>query len=67
MVCINVNGNTTTRNRQRCIAGIVHTRSKAEFDSVGRVMVPMPKGGMVVFFASDEPSVMMLLGTQGRV
>lgn len=62
-----MNGNTVSRNRRYILAVLAQTSGKAELDGYGRAMLPMPNGGMVVFFMADEPGITAMLCAQGRI
>lgn len=67
MTKLDVNGNTVSRNRRYILAVLAQTSGKAELDGYGRAMLPMPNGGMVVFFMADEPGITAMLCAQGRI
>ena len=67
MTKLDVNGNTVSRNRRALLGILVHTTAKVELDGYGRAMLPMPNGGMVVFFMADEPGITAMLCAQGRI
>jgi hypothetical protein len=56
MTRMDINGNTIGNNRAS-LKRLIRQASTYSVDSVGRVMVDDGKGGMVVFFASDEPEL----------
>lgn len=56
MTRMDINGNTVSKNAT-ALRRKVHMAQTYQTDSVGRIMVEDGHGGMIVFFAQDEPAL----------
>jgi DNA-binding transcriptional regulator/RsmH inhibitor MraZ len=56
MTRMDMNGNTTSKSRKG-LTLLVKQADVYTTDSAGRIMVEDSRGGMIVFFAQDEPSL----------